>query len=73
MTASKKFPLRGERIFLEYRADFFNMLNHTNFGLVSGNFTMSNSQFGLLGRTSAFNGGNTGGPRVIQMTLRLQF
>ena len=72
MTASKKFPIR-EKMFLEYRADVFNLMNHTNFGVVSGNYTMSSGSFGQLGRTSAFNGGNLGGPRVIQMTLKLQF
>ncbi len=69
---SKKFPIRGERIFLQYQADFFNMLNHTNFGVVANNFNMSSGQFGQLGRTSVLNS-SSGGPRVIQMTLRLQF
>ena len=73
MTAAKKFQLVRERVALEYRADFFNIMNHTNFGLVGGNFTMSSSQFGLMGRTSAYNAGNTGGARVIQMTLKLTF
>lgn len=72
MTASKSFPIR-ERLRLEYRADFFNLFNHTNFALVAGNRSMSSGQFGQLSSSSTFNGGNTGGPRVIQMTLRLQF
>jgi hypothetical protein len=58
---------------LQFRADFVNLLNHTNFALTSGNRTMSNGQFGQLSSSSLFNGGDTGGPRVIQMTLRLQF
>jgi hypothetical protein len=72
MTAGKTFRIR-ERLKLEYRADFFNVLNHTNFGLTSGNRTVSSGTFGQLSKTSSFNGGDTGGPRVIQMTLRLQF
>ena len=34
---------------------------------------MNNGAFGTLSSTSTFNNGDTGGPRVIQMTLRLQF
>jgi hypothetical protein len=72
MTVSKSFPIR-ERVRLEYRADFFNVMNHTNFALVGANRSMNNGQFGQLGSTSELNGGNTGGPRVIQMTLRVVF
>jgi hypothetical protein len=71
-TVGKTFTIH-ERLKLEYRADFFNLLNHTNFSLTTGNRTMSSGTFGQMSRTSAFNGGDTGGPRVIQMTLRLQF
>jgi hypothetical protein len=50
-----------------------NILNHTNFALTSGNRTMSSGSFGQLSSSSLFNNGDTGGPRVIQLTLRLQF
>jgi hypothetical protein len=72
MTAGKTFTLH-ESWKLQYRADFFNLPNHTNFALNTVNRSMNNGQFGLLTSTSKFNGGNTGGPRVIQMTLRLMF
>jgi len=72
MTAGKIFTLH-ESWKLQFRADFFNLPNHTNFALVTGNRSMNNTLFGQLGSTSKFNGGDTGGPRVIQMTLRLMF
>jgi hypothetical protein len=72
MTAAKTFAIR-ERLKLEYRADFFNALNHTNFALVARDRSVNNGAFGTLSSSSTFNGGDTGGPRVIQMTLRLQF
>jgi hypothetical protein len=62
-----------ERFKLEYRADFLNLLNHTNFNVTSANRSMNNGAFGQLTQTSQFNGGDTGGARVIQMTLKLRF
>jgi len=50
-----------------------NALNHTNFAVLPRNRSEKNGAFGTLSGTSTFNGGDTGGPRVIQMTLRLQF
>jgi hypothetical protein len=71
-TVSKRFAIH-ERAAFELRGDFFNVLNHTNFALTSGNRTESSGQFGLLSAVSAFNGGSTGGPRVIQLTGRFTF
>jgi len=68
-TISKRFPVR-ERLALTYRADFFNVFNHTNFALVRNNAVMSSGSFGQMSATSPY---NFGGPRVIQMTLRLDF
>ena len=41
--------------------------------LASGNRSLNNGQLGLLSSSSRFNGGDTGGPPVVQMTLRLLF
>ena len=71
-TLSKRFFIT-ERIGIDLRGDFFNALNHTNFALTSANRTFSSGQFGQLSSTSTFNGGSTGGPRVIQVTARLVF
>ena len=69
LTASKSFHIY-ERLNLRYRADFFNLTNHTNFGLRVGNRSMSSGEFGTMTTTSEH---IYGGPRVIQMTLRLEF
>jgi hypothetical protein len=71
--------LPGERMTLEFRADFFNLLNHTNFANPIAD--MSNANFGKITQTLGTavatsvgtSGGPTGGPRLIQLSLRLQF
>ena len=75
-TVGKSFPIHikaEKEAQLQFKADFVNLLNHTNFALTTGNRTMSSGSFGQLSQTSQYNGGDTGGPRFIQMTLRLQF
>jgi hypothetical protein len=78
--AAKKFFLKGERVQLHFRADFFNLFNHTNFSNPITN--QSNANFGKItstvGSAVATAVGTTaglvgGGPRVIQFSLRLQF
>jgi hypothetical protein len=78
--AAKKFPLRTERLHLQFRADFFNVFNHTNFSNPVS--SQSNANFGKItstvGSAVATAVGTTaglvgGGPRVIQFSLRLQF
>jgi hypothetical protein len=62
-----------ERIGFAFRADLFNVMNHTNFALVTGNRIESNGTFGQIGATAGLAGGNNGGPRVIQLTARITF
>ena len=78
--ASKLFPLGTERLHLRFRADFFNLFNHTNFSNPVSNESSAN--FGkitsTLGSGTATAVGTTagvvgGGPRIIQGTLRLEF
>jgi len=72
-----------ERVGLRFRGEFFNIFNHPNFGPPIGDLT--SSQFGYSTQTLASslgsggpNGGfnplyQIGGPRSIQMALKLQF
>jgi hypothetical protein len=59
----KQFPLPGEARRIEFRGEFFNALNRTNFGSPDGN--ISNSTFGTVRTTFA--------ARQIQFALKLLF
>ncbi len=78
----RSFPIR-EAWHLEFRGEFFNIFNHPNFGPPGNNIT--DSLFGYSTATLASslgsggaNGGlnplyQIGGPRSIQLALKLQF
>jgi hypothetical protein len=74
----KSFPVR-EQVRLQFRGDFFNLFNHTNFANPISD--MSNANFGKITQTlgSAVatsvgtTGGPIGGPRLIQLSVRVQF
>ena len=77
--AAKSFKFT-EQFGLQFRAEFYNLFNHTNFANPQNN--QSNANFGkitgTLGSAIATAVGTTGGvvgggPRVIQGSLRLQF
>jgi len=79
-STGKNFPLFGERFKLRFQADFFNLFNHTNFANPVAN--QSSGSFGKItatvGSATATAVGTTagvvgGGPRVIQLAMRLQF
>jgi hypothetical protein len=78
-TALKTFAVWGERTRLTLRGDFFNLFNHTNFAIPV--HSMSSSSFGKItqtvGSATATSVGTTagpyGGPRQIQLALRLTF
>jgi hypothetical protein len=63
---AKNFPLYGERYLLQFRADAFNVFNHTNFGLP--NPTLTSPNFGQL--TSEV---GVDPSRVMQFSLRFEF
>src|SRR5207244_3098278 len=81
--AAKHFPLwarLGEQTRLQFRADFFNLFNHTNFANPA--VSMSNASFGKITQTIgnavqsgalSTTAGPLGGSRLIQLSLRLQF
>ena len=61
--ASKTFPLT-ERTNLIFRADTFNLFNHTNYG--NPNTTVLNGNFGQINTANGFG-------RLIQFALNVQF
>jgi hypothetical protein len=79
LTAQKSFPITAERVRLAFRADFFNLMNHTNFAIPvhaenSSTFGRITSTVGSATATSVgTTAGPFGGPRQIQLALRLTF
>ena len=59
----KTFPLR-EGVGLNFRAEFFNLFNHANFGNPSSNF--DSNTFGVISGTAA-------NARIIQFALKLMY
>jgi hypothetical protein len=82
LTIRRQFNLR-EHSNLQFRVDFFNIFNHPNFGnpvslLTSPSFGRSTAMFGRGLGNGDINGGfnplyQSGGPRSIQLSLKLQF
>jgi len=76
MGAFKKIPLKGEGVFLQFRAEFFNIFNHPMFNNPAT--TLTDANYGKITATLA-NAGATqgditsGGPRIIQLALKLVF
>jgi hypothetical protein len=77
MTFSKSFPLKSERRVVIFRAEMYNIFNHTQF--TGANTTPSYSwplwQTGVLEQTSATLGrySTAANPRQMSMSLRIQF
>lgn len=73
----------GERVNLQLRAEFFNVLNHPNFGdpVSDLNSNLFGQSIQMMGRGLGIGGVNgglsplyqIGGPRSIQLALKLQF
>jgi hypothetical protein len=82
LSIARTFAMPGrwrEQARLEARGDFFNLLNHTNFA--SPVADLSNANFGRITQTlgsavvtsAGTSSGPTGGPRIVQVSLRFQF
>ena len=63
MSLRKQIRLRSDRTQLQFRADMFNILNHTNFH--NPNTTTTSADFGTISAA--------GPPRQIQLALKLDF
>jgi hypothetical protein len=69
---TRKFPM-GEQRYIQFEADYFNLLNHTNLGDPS---TTLGSTFGRITSTSPQNWASTSpqnDPRIAQLSLKLTF
>ena len=60
---SNRTPLFRERVISEFRAEAFNLFNHTEFDNPA-----TNMQSGTLGQIST-----TADPRILQLALRITF
>jgi hypothetical protein len=63
LSLAKKIPIVGERLNMELRADFFNILNHTEFQMPT--LTYDDPSLGQV--TSTYD------PRIIQLAVKLTF
>jgi hypothetical protein len=76
----KAFPISGDRVKANFRADAFNALNHPNFALPASNAyngldeqDITSSQFGNISYTVTPPGNLNNGARVLQLSLRIEF
>jgi hypothetical protein len=67
LAVSKNFPIMGERYRLQFRAEAYNVFNHTNFGIPDPTLT-SPGTFGTLSTEAG-----TEPSRVMQFALRFDF
>jgi hypothetical protein len=77
---AKNFPIYGDRVKANFRADAFNALNHPNFALPASNAyngldqqDITSSQFGNISYTVIPSGNLNNGARVLQLSLRVEF
>ncbi|MDQ6760080.1 MAG: TonB-dependent receptor, partial [Acidobacteriota bacterium] len=71
--ANKTFPLPSERARLQFRAEIFNVLNHTNFLPPSSTCGAWNASTGVCTQASFGTITSTFDPRLIQFGLKLSF
>jgi hypothetical protein len=78
MTFRKRFPLKNEKRFLEFRAEMYNIFNHTQFIAATIGQTYDWPTYRNTGALTPTNGStgrytNTVAPRLMSMALRFQF
>jgi hypothetical protein len=74
ITLMKKFPLKSESRSLQFRAEFYNAFNHTQFSAIDtwANFDDTTAGFPQVNNTFGQVVGSRS-PRVIQLSLRFDF
>jgi hypothetical protein len=60
----------AEQAYLQFRAEYFNVLNHTNFGDPG---TTNSGSIGRITGTTPQNGASPNDPRIAQLSLKLIF
>ena len=77
VTLTKAFPLKGERRQIMFRAEIYNIFNHTQFtsANISPQYNWQLWQTGMLQQTNANLGRYTAAasPRQMSLSLRVQF
>jgi hypothetical protein len=77
MTFTKSFPLKSEKRVILFRAEMYNVFNHTQFSgfSITPSYSWPNWQNGLLEQTNSGVGrfSSTLNPRQMSMSLRFQF
>lgn len=69
VSLTRNFDIK-EKVDVQFRAEYFNLLNHTNFGDPG---TTNNSSIGRVTGTTPQNGANPNDPRIAQLSLKLLF
>jgi len=69
MSLARNFAM-GDRVALQFRAEYFNIFNHTNFGDPG---TTNNASIGRITGTTPQNGAAANDPRIGQFSLKLLF
>ena len=84
MTLRRQFPIH-EAVALQFRADMFNVLNRPSFALIGNSLNVANAGFGISSsmlNNGLFSSGTVpgfnplyqiGGPRSVQLSLKLVF
>lgn len=65
----RKFPIK-DGSYVQFRAEYFNLTNHTNFGDPN---TTDNNTFGRITSTAPQNSNYTNDPRIAQFSLKMVF
>ena len=77
VTFGKAFPIKGEKRQIMFRAEMYNIFNHTQFSAanIAPQYNWPLWQTGVLQQTNANLGRYTSSlaPRQMQMSLRFQF